>query len=96
MRTLTLTSLAFLVGAGFAGSVAQAADMAVPAEKCNAAWTMASPGGDTIAKGAAVPVVLDFTMVDTNADGAIDKDEFNKACSAGLVKADEATVAKMK
>jgi hypothetical protein len=57
---------------------------------------MASPGGDTIAKGAAVPVVLDFTMVDTNADGAIDKDEFNKACSAGLVKADEATVSKMK
>ena len=96
MRMLTLTSLTFLVGAGFAGSGAQAADMAVPPEKCNAAWTMASPGGDTIAKGAAVPVVLDFTMVDTNADGAIDKDEFNKACSAGLVKADEATVNKMK
>jgi len=57
---------------------------------------MASPDGDTIAKGAAVPFVLDFTMVDSNADGAIDKDEFNKACSAGMVKADEATVNKMK
>jgi len=96
MRMLTLASLTFLVGAGFAGSVAQAADMAVPPEKCDAAWSMASPDGDTIAKGAAVPVVLDFTMVDSNADGAIDKDEFNKACSAGMVKADEATVNKMK
>jgi EF hand len=42
------------------------------------------------------PLVLDFTMVDSNKDGAIDKDEFNKACSAGLVKADEATVKDMK
>jgi hypothetical protein len=28
-------------------------------------------------------------------DGAIDQDEFNKACSAGLVKANEATVKDM-
>jgi Ca2+-binding EF-hand superfamily protein len=56
---------------------------------------MASPGGDTIAKGAVTPVVLDFTMVDSNKDGAIDQDEFNKACSAGLVKANEATVKDM-
>jgi Ca2+-binding EF-hand superfamily protein len=43
-----------------------------------------------------VPLVLDFTMVDTNKDGSIDKDEFNKACSAGLVQTDEATVKDMK
>jgi hypothetical protein len=55
-----------LTGAGFAGSGAQAADVAVPPEKCKAAWSMASPGGDTIAKGAVTPVVLDFTMVDSN------------------------------
>ena len=42
------------------------------------------------------PVVLDFTMVDSNKDGAIDKDEFSKACSSGLVKANEATVKDMK
>jgi len=29
---------------------------------------MASPGGDTIAKGPATPLVLDFTMVDSNKD----------------------------
>lgn len=56
---------------------------------------MASPNGDTIANGAAVPVVLDFTMVDSNSDGSIDKDEFSKACSSGLVKANEDTVKDM-
>lgn len=80
----------------FAGSAAQAANVTVPAEKCNSAWSMASPGGDTIAKGAATPVVLDFTMVQPDKDGNINKDEFSKACAAGLVKADEATVKDMK
>ena len=57
---------------------------------------MASPGGDAIASGADVPVVLNFTMVDTSKDGKVDADEFNKACTAGLVQADEGTVANMK
>jgi hypothetical protein len=96
MKFSTVTCLMVLAGASFAGSAAQAANIAVPADKCDAAWSMASPGGDAIAKDAAVPVVLDFTMVDTNKDGAIDQDEFNKACSAGLVQADEATVNNMK
>jgi hypothetical protein len=34
-------------------------------------------------------------MVASNKDGAVDADEFNKACSAGLVQADEATVKDM-
>ncbi len=56
---------------------------------------MASPGGDAILKGAEVPFVLDFTMMDTDNDGDIKKDEFDKACSEGMVKADEATVKDM-
>ena len=96
MRFATLTYISVLAAAGVAAGMAQAADVAVPAEKCDAAWHMASPHGDTIANGAAVPVVLDFTMVDSNKDGAIDKDEFSKACSSGLVKANEATVKDMK
>jgi hypothetical protein len=98
MKLITIaTSAAFLSAMFvFAASIAQAADVAVPPEKCNSAWSMASPGGDTIAKGAATPLVLDFTMVDSNKNGVIEKDEFDKACSAGLVKADEATVKDMK
>jgi hypothetical protein len=96
MKLSTVTYLIALAGAGLAGSAALAANVAVPADKCDAAWHMASPGGDAIASGANVPLVLDFTMVDTNKDGSINKDEFSKACSAGLVQADEATVKDMK
>jgi hypothetical protein len=96
MKLSTVTYLMVLAGAGLAGTAALAANVVVPKEKCDAAWHMASPNGDTIANGASVPVVLNFTMVDSNKDGAIDADEFSKACSSGLVQADEATVKDMK
>jgi hypothetical protein len=35
---------------------------------------MASPNGETIAKDAATPFVLNFAMMDSNNDGAIDQD----------------------
>jgi hypothetical protein len=73
-----------------------AANIPVPSEKCDAAWAMASPNGDTLSKGANVPFVLNFTMVDSNKDAAITADEFNKACSTGKVQADEATVHNLK
>jgi hypothetical protein len=85
-----------LTATGLAAGSAVAANVPVPAEKCDAAWSMASPNGDTLSKGADVPFVLDFTMVDSNNDATIQADEFNKACSAGKVKADEATVQNMK
>jgi len=85
-----------MVTMGVTATCALAATIPVPQEKCNAAWTMASPNGDTLSKGASVPFVLDFTMVDSNKDSAITADEFNKACSSGQVKANEATVNNMK
>lgn len=39
-----------------------------------------------------MPFVLDFTMVDSNSDATIQADEFNKACSAGKVQANQATM----
>lgn len=86
----------FVAATGLTAGGALAATVPVPAEKCNAAWAMASPNGDTIAKGADVPFVLDFTMVDSNSDATIAADEFNKACSAGKVQANQATVDNMK
>lgn len=96
MRRPTVTCLLLLAGVSFAAGPVFAANVVVPKEKCAAAWKMASPGGDAIASGADVPVVINFTMVDSNKDGKVDADEFNKACTAGLVQADEATVADMK
>lgn len=95
MKLVNLTCLAGLFAIGFGSSLALAADMAVPADKCDKAWSMASPAGDAIMKGDTVPFVMDFTMVDSDNDGDIKKDEFDKACSAGMVKADEATVKDM-
>ena len=96
MKLSILTCLVVLASAGLASGAAQAADVAVPAAKCDAAWSMASPNGETIAKDAATPFVLNFAMMDSNNDGAIDQDEISEACSTGLVKADEATVNDMK
>jgi hypothetical protein len=95
MKLVNLTCLAGVLAIGFGGA-AHAANMAVPADKCDSAWSMASPGGDAIMKGDDVPMVLDFTMMDTDNDGDIKKDEFDKACAAGMVKADEATIKDMK
>lgn len=94
MRALAL--VVALTTLGLTAGGALAAKIPVPSEKCNAAWEMASPNGDTISKGANVPFVLDFTMVDSNSDAVIRADEFNKACASGKVKADEATVQNMK
>ena len=66
MKLSAATYLMVLAGAGLAGTAALAANVVVPKEKCDAAWHMASPNGDTIANGASVPVVLNFTMVDSN------------------------------
>lgn len=96
MRLHALTLALALTAIGLATGGAFAANIPVPAEKCNAAWTMASPNGDAIVKGANVPFVLDFTMVDSNKSATIEADEFNKACSAGKVQANEATVHNMK
>ena len=93
---MRLHALIGLTATGLAAGGALAANVPVPAEKCNAAWAMASPNGDAIVKGANVPFVLDFTMADSNKSAAIEADEFNKACSAGKVQANEATVKNMK
>jgi hypothetical protein len=56
---------------------------------------MASPNGETLSKDKAANYVVNFTMVDTNKDAAIDANEFNKACDAGLTKPDVATTKNM-
>jgi hypothetical protein len=83
-----------MVGFGFSG-VALAAQDSLDPSKCNAAWNMASPNGETLPKGKAVDYVINFSMVDSNQDGQISADEFNKACNKGLVKADAATAKDM-
>ncbi|GFO80576.1 hypothetical protein [Methyloceanibacter sp.] len=95
MKLTTLTcaavALSFTLGMG----AAYAEDNALDADACKKVWAMASPDGETLSKDKAVDYVTNFEMVDSNTDAAIDADEFNAACSKGLVKADAATVKDM-
>lgn len=89
MKLSTAIGATVLLSAGLASGAAFAMD-------CDAAWTMASPSGDAIVKGAKVPFVIDYSMVDSDSDGNITEDEFKKGCDAGAIKeANEATTEDM-
>jgi hypothetical protein len=89
MKLATLMGMAALLAAGMAGGSALAADM-----DCDAAWTLASPHGDAISKGTTTPYVINYTMVDSDADGKISAEEFKKGCAAGAVTAADAATTK--
>ncbi len=91
MKLSTVMCATVLLSAGLVSGPAFAADM-----DCDAAWTLASPNGDSISKDATTPYVINYTMVDSDADGKISADEFKKGCAAGAVKAaDDSTVKDM-
>lgn len=97
MKHADMLKIAAVLGAVsvFAPAGAWAAD-AMSDDQCKALWTMASPHGDTISKDQATPYVVNFTMVDSDNDGTIDADEFQKGCKAGQVKAaDQGTMKDM-
>jgi hypothetical protein len=85
MKLAILTCVTLLIGAGYiyTASGVQAGGVALDDAGCQIAWTMASPNGATLSKDEAVPFILDFTMADTNNDGAIDANEFTTACQGG-------------
>ena len=95
MKSTLLTTASLLaIGLLFAGS-AQAGEPLDDAA-CDAAWSMASPNGDTVSKDDIAPYVIDYTMVDSDADGKVSADEFKKGCAAGAVKAaNDATINNM-
>jgi hypothetical protein len=91
MKLAILICMILLIGAGCmcTASGAQAASTRGPVlddAKCQTIWTMASPNGATISKDKALPYVIDFTVVYTNNDGAIDANEFKVGCQGGWVK----------
>jgi hypothetical protein len=84
MRLTLLTVAIVLTGAA---TGAGAAEKGAPLDdaQCKAAWTIVSPNGAAISEGETVPSIIDFTMVDTNKDAAIDADEFKAGCAAGWI-----------
>ncbi len=85
MKLTILTYATFVIGTVCVASGAQAA---LDDAKCQAVWTIVSPNGAAISKDKVVPSIVDFTMVDTNKDGAIDANEFKAGCHAGWIAAE--------
>ena len=79
MKLSTVIGATVLLSAGLVSGAAFALD-------CGTAWTMASPAGDAITKDTKVPFVIDYSMVDSDADGSISADEFKKGCAGGAMK----------
>jgi hypothetical protein len=47
---------------------------------------MAQREGDALSEGQAAPFVVNFKLVDVNADGKISEAEFKDGCKQGLVQ----------
>lgn len=54
--------------------------------KCASVWSLTERDGDTLSEGKAAPFVVNFKLVDANADGKISEAEFKDGCKKGLVQ----------
>jgi sporulation protein YlmC with PRC-barrel domain len=99
MKLAAVTSVAFLLSAGYAlagpgsGEPKQPADPAagrsgamLDDSKCASVWSLTERDGDTLSEGKAAPFVVNFKLVDANADGKISEAEFKDGCKKGLVQ----------
>jgi sporulation protein YlmC with PRC-barrel domain len=99
MKLAAMTSVVFLLGAGYAFAGPGAGEPKEPADpasgrpgamlddaKCASVWNLMERDGDTLSEGKAAPFVVNFKLVDTNADGKISEAEFKDGCKKGLVQ----------
>jgi hypothetical protein len=86
MKSAFLICAALIIGAGYVCTTTGAQAAAPNEAGCQVAWSIASPNGATLSQDYAVPYIVDFTMADTNNNGAIDADEFKAACLGGTSK----------
>ena len=86
-----LTGVALVLTVGYATAQQNTMSAGRPSavltpDQCNAIWSKAVPSGDMLAQANAAPYIVNFSQVDTNNDGNIDKKEFDAACAKGMVK----------
>jgi sporulation protein YlmC with PRC-barrel domain len=96
---LAAAMLAFLLSAGpalagpGAGEPKESADPTsgrpgaiLDESKCASVWSLTEREGDTLSEAKAVPFVVNFKLVDADADGKISEAEFKDGCKKGLVQ----------
>lgn len=99
MKLAAVTSVVVLLGAGYALAGPGAGEPQEPADpasgrpsamlddaKCASVWNLTERDGDTLSEGKAAPFVVNFKLVDANADGKISEAEFKDGCKNGLVQ----------
>ena len=99
MKLALVTSGLFLIGAGHALAGPGAGEPKEPADptsgrpgavldeaKCASVWSLTEREGDTLSEAKATPFVVNFKLVDANADGKISEAEFKDGCKKGLVQ----------
>jgi hypothetical protein len=85
MKKHLITVSAFALMAAGAAYAAEPSQKLSQAE-CDSLWMQANPSNTaTISEAQAKPYVSDFKAANPDGDGTLDKAEFAKACSSGLV-----------
>ena len=86
MQRAAFAALALLLGTAYAIAASDTPGPTLDPAECTAVWSLTEREGDTLVKAKARPFVVNFTMVDTNGDGQITQEEFQKGCKGGWVK----------
>jgi sporulation protein YlmC with PRC-barrel domain len=99
MKLAIVASSLFLITAGPALAGPGAGEPKEPADptsgrpgavlddaKCANVWSLTEREGDTLSEAKAAPFVVNFKLVDTNADGKISEAEFKDGCKKGWVQ----------
>jgi hypothetical protein len=99
MKRVLLATTLLLSSAGFAFAGPGSGDPATPADpssgrpaavlddaQCSDVWSLTQRQGDTLTEGEAAPFIVNFKLVDANADGKISEAEFKDGCKKGLVQ----------
>jgi hypothetical protein len=99
MKRVLLATTVLMMSAGYALAGPGAGEPTTPADpssgrpaailddaKCANVWSLTQRQGDTLSEGEAAPFIVNFKLVDANADGKISEAEFKDGCKNGLVQ----------
>ncbi len=99
MKPVMLATTLLLISAGYAFAGPGAGEPTTPADPssgrptailddaaCSNVWSLTQRQGDTLSEGEAAPFIVNFKLVDANADGKISEAEFKDGCKNGLVQ----------
>jgi hypothetical protein len=89
MKHTTFAVLAVVLCSGHALAASDTPGPALDPAQCTAVWSLTEREGDSLSEGKARPFIVNFRMVDTNRDGQITQEEFQKGCRGGWVKSEK-------